>query len=74
MVGLNGSGKSTLLMAVSEREIPIPNHIDIFHLAEETEPSDKTPLQCVMEVDQERLGFVGFGGSVVRQWDGREEE
>ena len=48
------SGKSTLLTTISERDIPIPDHIDIFHLTEEIRASDKTPLQCVMEVDNER--------------------
>jgi hypothetical protein len=48
------AGKSTLLTAISERDIPIPDHIDIFHLTEEIRASDKTPLQCVMEVDDER--------------------
>ena len=54
------AGKSTLLTAISERDIPIPDHIDIFHLTEEIRASDKTPLQCVMEVDDERsvLCFV----------------
>ncbi len=49
------AGKSTLLSAISDRDLPIPDHIDIFHLTEEIEASDKTPLQCVMEVDVERL-------------------
>ena len=48
------AGKSTLLTTISERDIPIPDHIDIFHLSEEIPASDKTPLQCVMEVDDER--------------------
>ena len=48
------AGKSTLLTAISERDIPIPDHIDIFHLTEEIPASDKTPMQCVMEVDDER--------------------
>ncbi len=48
------SGKSTLLSAISERDIPIPDHIDVFHLTEEIAASDKTPLECVMEVDEER--------------------
>ena len=51
------SGKSTLLTTISERDIPIPDHIDIFHLTEEIRASDKTPLQCVMEVDNERYGL-----------------
>jgi ATP-binding cassette subfamily F protein 2 len=43
-----------LLATIAEREIPIPEHIDIFHLSEEIPASDKTPLECVMEVDEER--------------------
>lgn len=35
--------------------MPIPDHIDIFHLTREMPASDKTALQCVMEVDEERV-------------------
>ena len=51
---LSLAGKSTLLTTISERDLPIPDHIDIFHLSEEIRASDKTPMQCVMEVDEER--------------------
>uniref|UniRef100_A0A8D1GAE4 ATP-binding cassette sub-family F member 2 n=1 Tax=Sus scrofa TaxID=9823 RepID=A0A8D1GAE4_PIG len=54
LIGLNGIGKSMLLSAIGKREVPIPEHIDIYHLTREMPPSDKTPLQCVMEVDTER--------------------
>ena len=30
LVGPNGSGKSTLLKALGNREVPIPEHIDIY--------------------------------------------
>ncbi|KAG7269556.1 hypothetical protein CRUP_029825 [Coryphaenoides rupestris] len=55
LIGLNGTGKSMLLSAVGMREIPIPEHIDIYHLTREMSPSDKTALECVMEVDEQRL-------------------
>lgn len=48
-------GKSTLLAVLGKREVPIPEHIDIFHLTREMPASDKTALQCVMEVDEERV-------------------
>ncbi|KAJ0022809.1 hypothetical protein NQD34_014943 [Periophthalmus magnuspinnatus] len=48
-------GKSMLLSAIGHREIPIPEHIDIYHLSREMAPSEKTALQCVMEVDEERI-------------------
>lgn len=35
--------------------MPIPDHVDIFHLKREMPPSDKTALECVMEVDQQRI-------------------
>eukprot|EP00079_Xenopus_tropicalis_P018828 XP_004921084.1 PREDICTED: ATP-binding cassette sub-family F member 2-like [Xenopus tropicalis] len=54
LIGLNGTGKSMLLSAVGGREVPIPEHIDIYHLTREMPPSDKSDLQCVMEVDTER--------------------
>lgn len=48
-------GKSTILAVLGNREVPIPEHIDIFYLSREMPASDKTALQCVMEVDEERV-------------------
>lgn len=55
LIGLNGCGKSSLLSALGNREVPIPEHIDIFHLTREIPASSKSALQCVIEVDEERL-------------------
>ncbi|XP_050420082.1 ATP-binding cassette sub-family F member 2 [Adelges cooleyi] len=55
LIGLNGSGKSTLLSVLGNREVPIPDQIDIFHLTREMPASEKSALQCVMEVDQEKI-------------------
>lgn len=55
LIGLNGCGKSSFLSALGMREVPIPDHVDIFHLKREMPPSEKTALECVMEVDQERI-------------------
>ncbi|KFO30195.1 ATP-binding cassette sub-family F member 2 [Fukomys damarensis] len=54
LFGLNGIGKSMLLSAIGKQELPIPEHIDIYHLLRKMPLSDKTPLQCVMEVDTEQ--------------------
>lgn len=51
----NHLGKSTLLAVLGNREVPIPDHIDIFYLTREMPASEKTALQCVMEVDEERM-------------------
>ncbi|XP_055843015.1 ATP-binding cassette sub-family F member 2 [Episyrphus balteatus] len=55
LIGLNGCGKSSLLSCLGNREVPIPEHIDIFHLTREIPASSKSALQCVMEVDEERI-------------------
>lgn len=55
LIGLNGCGKSSLLSVLGNREVPIPDHIDIFHLTREIPASTKSALQCVMEVDEERI-------------------
>lgn len=55
LIGPNGSGKSTMFAAIAAKEVPIQEHIDIFYLTREMPASDKTALQCVMEVDQERI-------------------
>lgn len=55
LIGQNGCGKSTMLSVIGSREIPIPKHFDIYHLTREIEASDKTALQCVYEVDEERM-------------------
>ena len=53
--GSNGSGKSTFLTSLASRELPIPDHIDIFHLDEEAEPSDRTALEAVIDVVREKV-------------------
>lgn len=58
-----------MLETIGNREIPIPNHIDIFHLKNEMEASDKTALQCVMEVDEERTRLEAEAAELTRLGD-----
>ncbi|EEB18054.1 ATP-dependent transporter, putative [Pediculus humanus corporis] len=67
LLGLNGSGKSTLLAVLGNREVPIQDHIDIFHLTREIPASDKTALQCVMEVDEERIRLENLAEQLAAQ-------
>lgn len=55
LLGLNGCGKSTLLTAIGCRELPIPDHMDIYHLSREIEASDMSALEAVISCDEERL-------------------
>ncbi|KAJ8465944.1 hypothetical protein OPV22_028496 [Ensete ventricosum] len=55
LLGLNGCGKSTPLAAIGCRELPIPEHMDIYHLTREIEASDMSALEAVINCDEERL-------------------
>ena len=44
-----------MLAVLGNREVPISENIDIYHLTREMPASEKTALQCVMEVDEERV-------------------
>ena len=49
------AGKSSLMSVIGNRELPIPTHIDIYHLSHEAAPTPQTALDCVMEVDSVRV-------------------
>eukprot|EP01086_Lenisia_limosa_P014372 TRINITY_DN4477_c0_g1_i1.p1 TRINITY_DN4477_c0_g1~~TRINITY_DN4477_c0_g1_i1.p1 ORF type:complete len:582 (-),score=189.52 TRINITY_DN4477_c0_g1_i1:33-1778(-) len=54
----NGAGKSTLLRAIASREVPLPDHIDVYMLDGEYPKTDLTPIEAVMddvETQKERL-------------------
>eukprot|EP00887_Chlorella_sp_A99_P006835 scaffold2.g6835.t1 len=55
LIGANGCGKSTLLKALGARDVPIPDHIDLFLLDREIAASDKTALEAVMSVQEEKI-------------------
>ncbi|OIW15781.1 hypothetical protein TanjilG_04316 [Lupinus angustifolius] len=70
LLGLNGCGKSTLLTAIGCRELPIPDHMDIFHLSREIEASDMSALEAVMNCDEERLKLEQEAEALAAQDDG----
>jgi len=56
LIGPNGSGKSTLLTCIGMRDVPIPDHIVVYHLDREAEASDKSSLEYVIEdVQKEKI-------------------
>lgn len=50
LIGANGAGKSTMLAAVAAREVPIPEHIDIWFLDSEAKPEEISAVQAVVDV------------------------
>jgi len=74
LLGLNGCGKSTLLSALGCRELPIPDHMDIYHLTREIEATDLTALEAVVNVDEERLRLEREAERLAAQDDGGGEQ
>ncbi|XP_050214618.1 ABC transporter F family member 1 [Mercurialis annua] len=70
LLGLNGCGKSTLLTAIGCRELPIPDHMDIYHLTREIEASDMSSLEAVICCDEERLHLEKEAEILAAQDDG----
>ncbi|KAK7341888.1 hypothetical protein VNO80_24829 [Phaseolus coccineus] len=70
LLGLNGCGKSTLLTAIGHRELPIPDHMDIYHLTREIEASDMSALEAVISCDEERLKLEKEAELLAAQDDG----
>ncbi|KAL3718774.1 hypothetical protein ACJRO7_003822 [Eucalyptus globulus] len=70
LLGLNGCGKSTLLSAIGCRELPIPEHMDIYHLSREIEASDMSSLEAVISCDEERLQLEKEAEALAAQDDG----
>ena len=74
LLGLNGCGKSTLLAAIGCRELPIPDHMDIYHLTREIEASDISSLEAVINCDEERLKLEKEAEALAGQDDGGGEQ
>lgn len=55
LLGANGCGKSEFLKCLANREVPIPEHIDIYFLDEEAEPSDRTAVEAVIDVVRQQV-------------------
>jgi ATP-binding cassette subfamily F protein 2 len=54
-LGENGSGKSTFLQSLAERDIAIPEHIDIYMVRGEAAPSDQGPVDFIVAAAKEKV-------------------
>jgi ATP-binding cassette subfamily F protein 2 len=49
LIGSNGSGKSNVLAAIAQRDIPLPEHVDVYHLHEEAPANELTGVEAVVK-------------------------
>merc|ERR1711972_26238 len=74
LIGPNGSGKTSMLAALGNREIEIPGHIDMYFLNREAPVSNKTSLECVLDVDKERIKLEKLAEELVMCTDDESHE
>ncbi|CAM9825414.1 unnamed protein product [Chrysoparadoxa australica] len=55
LIGANGCGKSTFLQSLAAREVPIPEHIDIYLLEKEAPPTDLSALEWVVKAAKDEV-------------------
>ncbi|WFC98942.1 ABC transporter ATP-binding protein arb1 [Malassezia yamatoensis] len=55
LLGENGSGKTTFLEALANRDVEIPQHIDIYLVRGEAEPSDTDALDFIIKSAREKV-------------------
>jgi len=55
MIGANGCGKSTILAALAARELPIPDHIDIWFVSHEAEPTKVSAMDTVVDTARKEV-------------------
>ncbi|ODO09015.1 hypothetical protein I350_02611 [Cryptococcus amylolentus CBS 6273] len=55
LLGENGSGKSTFLESIANRDVEIPEHIDIYLVSGAVEPSDVNALDYIVASAREKV-------------------
>lgn len=74
LIGYNGCGKSTLFSVIGRREIPIQEQIDIYHLAREIPPLEKSALDAVLDCEKERIKLEKLAEELAEKEDDDSQE
>lgn len=74
LLGRNGCGKSTLLQCIGNREVPIPDHIDIYLLDREAPPTDLSAVEYVVEAAKAELAKLEAAAEELMTTEGPESE
>lgn len=58
LLGENGSGKTTFLEALANRDVDIPEHVDIYFVRGEAEPSDTNAMDYCIESAKKKVARI----------------
>jgi len=74
LIGSNGSGKSSFLKCLAERDVPVPDHIDIFFLEEEFRKTDMNAIEEVIHEVKEEMKRLEAQSEQILDEEGPESE
>lgn len=74
LIGNNGAGKTNFLASIAMREVPIPDHIDMYHLTHECDPTDRTAIQQVIDHVEEEIKKLEALNDQIMETSGPEDE
>eukprot|EP00931_Biecheleriopsis_adriatica_P057648 TRINITY_DN34215_c0_g1_i1.p1 TRINITY_DN34215_c0_g1~~TRINITY_DN34215_c0_g1_i1.p1 ORF type:complete len:619 (-),score=146.31 TRINITY_DN34215_c0_g1_i1:18-1823(-) len=74
LIGHNGSGKSNVLAAIAQREVPLPSHLDVFHLHEEAPPTEQSAVEAVIaHITEEAERLEALSAKIMEECGGDDE-
>ena len=74
LIGDNGTGKSNVLAALAQRELPLPAHIDVFHLHEAAAATEQSAVEAVIaHVVEEAAALEALSAQILEE-SGHEDE
>lgn len=74
LIGRNACGKSTFLKVLAQRLVPLPEHLDVYLLSEEAQPSEETGLDYVINSAKEEVARLEELSEHILTEDGPESE
>jgi ATP-binding cassette subfamily F protein 2 len=74
LLGQNGCGKTNFLECIANREVPIPEHVDMYHLNGETEPTSRSAIQTVIDEITAEMGRLNKLEEHILETFGPEDE
>jgi hypothetical protein len=74
LIGNNGAGKTNFLASIAMREVPIPEHIDMYHLTHECDPTDRTAIQQVIDHVEAEIKKLEALNDQIMETSGPEDE
>ena len=74
LIGVNGAGKSNVLAAIAQRDIPLPDFIDVYHLHEEAPATEMTGVEAVINHVVEEAAKLEALSEQIIEAEGPEDE